>query len=88
MQDDCEMVNLPSLLGRDDSRGAVAQGRCRVRTRTGMVLGLGRSLFSILEDARYQQKYDTFKSVYHPDSENDVELADWNALYLPGSDVT
>ena len=53
-----------------------------------MVLGLGRSLFSILEDARYQQKYDTFKSVYHPDSENDVELADWNALYLPGSDVT
>ena len=82
------MVNLPSLLGRDDSGGAVAQGRCRVRTRTGMVLGLGRSLFSILEDARYQQKYDTFKSVYHPDSENDVELADWNALYLPGSDVT
>ena len=53
-----------------------------------MVLGLGRSLFSILEDARNQQKYDTFKSVYHPDSENDVELADWNALYLPGSDVT
>ena len=61
MQDDCEMVNLPSLLGRDDSRGAVAQGWCRVRTRTGMVLGLGRSLFSlkrleweanILEDAR------------------------------------
>ena len=88
------MVNLPSLLGRDDSGGAVAQGRCRVRSedREGFVLGEElvqlKWEVNILEDGRYQQKYDTFKSVYHPDSENDVELADWNALYLPGSDVT
>ena len=41
MRDECEMVNLPSLLGRDDSGGAVAQGRCRVRSedREGFVLG-------------------------------------------------
>ena len=89
MRDKCEMVNLPSLLGRDDSRGGLSpRVGAGSGARTGMVLGLGRSLFSILEDARYKQKHDTFKSVYHPDSENDVELADWNALYLPGSDVT
>ena len=39
MRDECKMVNLPSLLGRDDSRddrrGAFAKGRCRVRSKNG-----------------------------------------------------
>ena len=42
MRDECEMVNLPSLLGRDDSRGA--QGRCRVRSEDRDGLGLGEEL--------------------------------------------
>ena len=40
MRDECEMVNLPSLLGRDDSGGAVAQGRCRVRSEDRDDFGL------------------------------------------------
>ena len=76
------MVNLPwagMTVG-----GMLPRAGAGSEARTGMILGLGRSLFSlktlewevnILEDARYQQKYDTFKSVYHPVSKNDVELA-------------
>ena len=93
MRDKCEMVNLPSLLGRDDSRGGLSpRVGAGSGARTGMVLGLGRSSFisktqmegqHFSGGKKYQQKYDTFKSVYHPDSENDVKLACWNASYLP-----
>ena len=91
-------MNLPSLLGRDDSGGGHCPGQVQGQGQgQGWFWAWGGACLAqrhfewevnILEDARYQQKYDTFKSVYHPDSENDVELADWNALYLPGSDVT
>ena len=38
------MVNLPSLLGRDDSRGAVAQARCGFRGEDRDRFGLGEEL--------------------------------------------
>ena len=79
------MMNLPSLLGRDDSGGGHCPGQVQGQGQgQGWFWAWGGACLAqrhfewevnILEDARYQQKYDTFKSVYHPDSENDVEIA-------------
>ena len=48
LQDKCDMVNLPSLMGMDDSavRGLMPRVGEGSGVRTGMVLGLGRSSFS------------------------------------------
>ena len=44
LQDKCNMVNLPSLMGMDDSEGADAQGGWGVRGKDRDGFGLGEEL--------------------------------------------
>ena len=44
VRDQCDMVNLPSLLGIDDGGRAIAQGECGVRGENRDGFGLGEEL--------------------------------------------